>query len=78
LLIATKGEPVTTPSTCSSCGFEPHPDLPRAATRPLISVVDEFGASTVCGLCAVGLLARLGGSGDVTVLVARPHTTATV
>jgi hypothetical protein len=64
--------------TCSCCGFEPHPDLPRAASRPLINVVDEFGTATVCGLCSIGLLSRLGASGDVTVFVARPGVKAAV
>jgi hypothetical protein len=64
--------------TCSACGFEPHPGLPRHAARPLISVVDEVGTSELCGLCVIQLLSRLGYSGDVTVFVARPHVKAAV
>jgi hypothetical protein len=64
--------------TCSCCGFQSHPDLPRHATRPLIDVVDELGTSVVCGLCLIGLLSRLGTSGDVTVFVARPGVKAAV
>jgi hypothetical protein len=55
---------VAATSTCSNCG------APAAQDRALIPVVDELGQSAMCGLCLIGLLARLGR--EVTVFVARP------
>lgn len=41
--------------------------------RPaLIAVVDETGASELCGPCVVQVLARFERAGDLTLLVSRP------
>ena len=57
-------------STCSSCNSPAVPSGPNA--RHLITVVDELGASKMCDLHVIGLLARLARFGDATVFVSRP------
>lgn len=60
------------PAACCSCGYSPNPRAPRSTGRALIRVVDELGSDNVCDLCLLPVVARLGGTGEITMLVARP------
>jgi hypothetical protein len=45
---------------CLSCGFRPGVSQHRRDHRPMFPVIDESGSYTVCGLCVISLLARVG------------------
>lgn len=64
------------PAACSNCGYSPTPGAPRSTRRALIRVVDELGSDNLCDLCVLPLLARLGGTGEITLMVGRPAAVA--